>query len=135
VINTGTFCSFLLLSSEEYQKLDMGNLFCCVQVGQSTVAVKEKFGKYSDVLEPGCHCVPWFLGSQLAGHVTLRLQQLDVRCETKTKVCIACIIPFFFFFFTVISFLSGQNKSCLCPVFPVFDNRILLCHDGKKSLT
>ncbi|XP_062151235.1 hypersensitive-induced reaction 1 protein-like [Alnus glutinosa] len=63
----------------------MGNLFCCVQVSQSTVAVKEKFGKYSDVLEPGCHCVPWFLGSQLAGHVTLRLQQLDVRCETKTK--------------------------------------------------
>jgi len=63
----------------------MGNLFCCVQVGQSTVAVKEKFGKYDEVLEPGCHCVPWFLGSKLAGHVTLRLQQLDVRCETKTK--------------------------------------------------
>jgi len=63
----------------------MGNLFCCVQVGQSTVAVKETFGKYNEVLEPGCHCVPWCLGSKLAGHVTLRLQQLDVRCETKTK--------------------------------------------------
>lgn len=65
----------------------MGNLFCCIQVDQSTVAIKEKFGKYEQVLEPGCHCLPWFLGSQLAGHLTLRLQQLDVRCETKTKVC------------------------------------------------
>lgn len=65
---------------------NMGNLFCCVQVDQSTVAIKEQFGKYQDVLEPGCHCVPWFLGSQLAGHLSLRVQQLDVRCETKTKV-------------------------------------------------
>ncbi|KAJ8452359.1 hypothetical protein Cgig2_006164 [Carnegiea gigantea] len=63
----------------------MGNLFCCVQVDQSTVAIKERFGKYEEVLEPGCHCLPWFLGSQLAGYLTLRVQQLDVRCETKTK--------------------------------------------------
>nr|KJB70935.1 hypothetical protein B456_011G096600 [Gossypium raimondii] len=63
----------------------MGNLFCCVQVDQSTVAIKERFGKFDEVLEPGCHCLPWCIGSQLAGHLTLRLQQLDVRCETKTK--------------------------------------------------
>lgn len=63
----------------------MGNLFCCVQVDQSTVAMKERFGKFQDVLEPGCHCMPWILGSQVAGHLSLRLQQLDVRCETKTK--------------------------------------------------
>ncbi|KAH9719820.1 Hypersensitive-induced response protein 1 [Citrus sinensis] len=63
----------------------MGNLFCCVQVDQSTVAIKERFGKFEDVLEPGCHFLPWILGHQLAGHLTLRLQQLDVRCETKTK--------------------------------------------------
>lgn len=64
----------------------MGNTCCCVQVDQSTVAIKEKFGKFEDVLEPGCHCLPWHLGSQLAGHLSLRVQQLDVRCETKTKV-------------------------------------------------
>ncbi|MBA0794427.1 hypothetical protein Gohar_018756, partial [Gossypium harknessii] len=69
----------------------MGNLFCCVQVGQSTVAIKERFGRFEDVLEPGCHCLPWFLGSQLAGHLSLRLQQLDVRCETKTKHTILCL--------------------------------------------
>lgn len=63
----------------------MGNLFCCVQVDQSTVAIKETFGKFEDVLEPGCHFLPWFLGSQVAGYLSLRLQQLDVRCETKTK--------------------------------------------------
>lgn len=63
----------------------MGNLFCCVQVDQSTVAIKERFGKFADVLEPGCHFLPWCIGSQIAGYLTLRLQQLDVRCETKTK--------------------------------------------------
>lgn len=68
----------------------MGNLFCCVQVDQSTVAIKERFGRFQEVLEPGCHCMPWFLGSQLAGHLSLRLQQLDVRCETKTKVYLLC---------------------------------------------
>ncbi|KAK5794293.1 hypothetical protein PVK06_035512 [Gossypium arboreum] len=67
----------------------MGNLFCCVQVDQSTVAIKERFGRFEDVLEPGCHCLPWFLGSQLAGHLSLRLQQLDVHCETNTKTEIA----------------------------------------------
>lgn len=64
----------------------MGNLFCCVQVDQSTVAIKERFGRFDEVLEPGCHCLPWFLGSRIAGELSLRLQQLDVRCETKTKV-------------------------------------------------
>ncbi|XP_062160798.1 hypersensitive-induced response protein 1-like [Alnus glutinosa] len=63
----------------------MGQVFCCVQVDQSNVAIRETFGKFDDVLEPGCHCMPWIFGTQIAGHLTLRLQQLDVRCETKTK--------------------------------------------------
>ncbi|GAA0187440.1 transporter [Lithospermum erythrorhizon] len=63
----------------------MGNLFCCVQVDQSNVAIKEQFGKFDEILEPGCHCLPWFIGYQVAGSLTLRVQQLDVRCETKTK--------------------------------------------------
>lgn len=64
----------------------MGNLLGCIQVDQSTVAIKEKFGKYSDVLQPGCHCVPWFIGRRIAGELSLRVQQLDIRCEAKTKV-------------------------------------------------
>ncbi|KAJ6803139.1 hypersensitive-induced response protein 1-like [Iris pallida] len=63
----------------------MGQALCCLQVDQSTVAIKETLGKFDDVLEPGCHCVPWIIGSQVAGYLSLRLQQLDVRCETKTK--------------------------------------------------
>jgi regulator of protease activity HflC (stomatin/prohibitin superfamily) len=63
----------------------MGNLLCCVQVDQSTVAMKEGFGKFERVLQPGCHCMPWFLGKRIAGELSLRVQQLDVKCETKTK--------------------------------------------------
>ncbi|ESW23189.1 hypothetical protein PHAVU_004G026100 [Phaseolus vulgaris] len=63
----------------------MGQAFGCYQVDQSNVAIKEHFGKFSDVLEPGCHCLPWCLGYQIAGGLSLRVQQLDVRCETKTK--------------------------------------------------
>ncbi|CAI9761222.1 unnamed protein product [Fraxinus pennsylvanica] len=63
----------------------MGQTLGCVQIDQSTVAMKERFGKFDDVLEPGCHCLPWCVGYQLAGSLSLRVQQLDVRCETKTK--------------------------------------------------
>lgn len=65
----------------------MGQVFGCVQVGQSTVAVKERFGKFEDVIDPGCHCLPWCLGYKVAGELSLRVQQINVRCETKTKVC------------------------------------------------
>ncbi|XP_057959492.1 hypersensitive-induced response protein 1-like [Malania oleifera] len=63
----------------------MGQAFGCIQVEQSTVVVKEHFGKFDDVLEPGCHCMPWFFGYQAAGYLSLRIQQLDIKCETKTK--------------------------------------------------
>ncbi|CAD5189567.1 hypersensitive-induced response protein-like protein 1 [Musa acuminata AAA Group] len=63
----------------------MGQALCCVTVDQSSVAIKESFGKFEDVLLPGCHCMPWFLGKKVSGRLSLRLQQLDVKCETKTK--------------------------------------------------
>ncbi|KFK37590.1 hypothetical protein AALP_AA3G002800 [Arabis alpina] len=63
----------------------MGNLFCCVLVKQSDVAIKERFGKFQKVLNPGLQFVPWVIGDYVAGSLTLRLQQLDVTCETKTK--------------------------------------------------
>lgn len=63
----------------------MGQSLGCVQVQQSSVAVKEHFGKFDNVLQPGCHCLPWCLGYRLAGKLSLRVNQLDVRCETKTK--------------------------------------------------
>ncbi|KAL1322667.1 hypothetical protein HN51_067660 [Arachis hypogaea] len=63
----------------------MGQALGCIIVGQSNVAIKEHFGKFDDVLQPGCHCLPWCLGYQIAGGLSLRVQQLDVKCETKTK--------------------------------------------------
>ncbi|KAG5050594.1 hypothetical protein AAZX31_02G020300 [Glycine max] len=63
----------------------MGQVLGCVQVKQSTVAVKECFGKYDDVLQPGCHFVPWCLGCGVAGVLSTRVMQLSLRCETKTK--------------------------------------------------
>ncbi|ONM21607.1 hypersensitive induced response2 [Zea mays] len=63
----------------------MGQILGLVQVDQSTVAIKENFGKFSEVLEPGCHFLPWCIGQQIAGYLSLRVRQLDVRCETKTK--------------------------------------------------
>ncbi|KAH9318959.1 hypothetical protein KI387_020728, partial [Taxus chinensis] len=62
-----------------------GALFCSIQVDQASMAMKERFGQYQEVLEAGSHCAPWFFGSQIRGNLPLRVQKLDVRCETKTK--------------------------------------------------
>ncbi len=53
---------------------DMGQVCGLYQVDQSIVAVKEKFGKFSIVLSPGCHCVPWCCGVNVAGVLSLHIQ-------------------------------------------------------------
>lgn len=63
----------------------MGQVFGIEMVGQSTVAIMQTCGKFDRVLDPGCHFVPCCIGSLVAGRLSLRVQQLDVRCETKTK--------------------------------------------------
>lgn len=64
----------------------MGQLCCCmVQVNQATLGVKERWGRYRKILEPGCHCVPWVFGSRVRGLLSMRVQQMDIHCETKTK--------------------------------------------------
>jgi hypothetical protein len=64
----------------------MGQICGLYQVDQSTIAIKERCGKFYKVDGPGCHCVPWCCCVTVAGVLSLRVQQLDVRCETKTKV-------------------------------------------------
>ena len=71
----------------------MGGVLGLIQVDQSTVAIKETFGKFNTVLEPGCHFLPWCIGDRIVGYLSLRVKQLDVRCETKTKVFSYVIIP------------------------------------------
>jgi hypothetical protein len=82
---------------------NMGQVCCCMCVEQAKVGIVEKFGKYERIAEPGCQCVNWICGHRLAGYISLRVQQLDVRCETKTKVsynvhavqhCVHCVLVF-----------------------------------------
>lgn len=69
----------------------IGKLLCFVQVDQSTVGIKERFGKFEGVLDPGCHFVPWIIGNRVKGQLTLRLRQLDVRCETDKGIDISLL--------------------------------------------
>lgn len=54
----------------------------CVRTKQ--VAVVEDLGNFEQLLGPGLHFVFWPLKS-IVGRLSLRIQQLDVLCETKTK--------------------------------------------------
>jgi len=52
-------------------------------VGQQTVAIVERFGKFSRIARPGLNFkIP--LIERVAGKMTLRVQQLNVKAETKT---------------------------------------------------
>jgi regulator of protease activity HflC (stomatin/prohibitin superfamily) len=44
----------------------------------------EDLGQFKTLLDPGFHCIFWPLQS-VVGRMSLRIQQLDVICETKTK--------------------------------------------------
>lgn len=63
----------------------MGQICCCMQISQPKAGIKERWGKFDEVLEPGVHCVNWCIGKKVKSVVNLRLQQLDVKCRTKTK--------------------------------------------------
>lgn len=53
-------------------------------VKQQTAAIVERFGKFTKISSAGLNFkIP--LIDQIAGRVSLRVQQLDVRVETKTK--------------------------------------------------
>jgi regulator of protease activity HflC (stomatin/prohibitin superfamily) len=80
------------------QGAEMGGFGCLVCVAQSTVGVVEKWGKFSGLAQPGLHCLNPLAGEWLAGRLSLRVQSLDVRCDTKTKdnvfVSVVCSIQY-----------------------------------------
>lgn len=53
-------------------------------VKQQQVAIVERFGKYLAVRHPGLHILIPFV-DRVSGRMSLRIQQLDVIVETKTK--------------------------------------------------
>lgn len=57
---------------------------CCVCVRTQTVGVIERFGKFSKLKGPGLSCMCWPFEA-VVGKVSLRIRQLDVNCETKTR--------------------------------------------------
>lgn len=56
----------------------------CTCVSQGETAFIERCGQFNRSAEPGCHCLWPCCCERVAGVVSLRLQQLDVTCETKT---------------------------------------------------
>lgn len=52
-------------------------------VDQQTAAIVTRFGKFSRIAAPGLNFRLWIEG--VAGRVNLRVQQLDVKVETKTE--------------------------------------------------
>lgn len=58
--------------------------FCCACVRQQNVGIVEDLGQFKSFKEPGCHFICW-PRTGVVGTLSLRIQQLDVLCETKTK--------------------------------------------------
>mmetsp|Transcript_5052 Transcript_5052/g.7724 ORF Transcript_5052/g.7724 Transcript_5052/m.7724 type:complete len:276 (-) Transcript_5052:103-930(-) len=56
---------------------------CFATISTSDVGIIERFGKYNRLANPGLVfvCCPYEI---IAGKISLRIQQLDVTCETKT---------------------------------------------------
>jgi len=60
------------------------NCCCFICVRQKNVAIIESFGKFSLKADAGVHClIPCVQG--VASALSLKLRQLSVTCETKTK--------------------------------------------------
>lgn len=74
-----------------------GQCFCGVCVSTKTVAIVETCGSFRSVEPPGLAFIACPI-SQVAGRLSLRVQQLDIKCETKTKdnvfVDVSCSVQF-----------------------------------------
>lgn len=58
--------------------------FCLQCIPEKTVGVVEDLGQFKRLVGEGPSCIVWPLQS-VVGRLSLRVQQLDVLCETKTK--------------------------------------------------
>jgi regulator of protease activity HflC (stomatin/prohibitin superfamily) len=60
-------------------------VFCCLRcIRTQNIGVVEFCGEYTKLVPPGLNFVMWPC-ADIAGQLSLRIQQLDVYCETKTK--------------------------------------------------
>lgn len=56
---------------------------CCFTISTAEVGVIERWGKYTRLVQPGLG-ITFCPMEQLVGRLSFRVQQLDVRVETKT---------------------------------------------------
>ncbi|XP_047327956.1 protein PPLZ12-like [Impatiens glandulifera] len=63
----------------------MGNMFFCGCVGQSSVGIVERWGRFEKLVEPGCYGFNPTDGIYLAGKLSTKLNSIEVRIDTKTK--------------------------------------------------
>ena len=59
--------------------------FPCITVNTGTVQLVEKFGKFDRIANPGLNVVIPCICEFPSATVSMRLQQMEVSCETKTK--------------------------------------------------
>ncbi|CAM9777613.1 unnamed protein product [Ascophyllum nodosum] len=58
--------------------------YCLHCIPNAEVGVIERLGKYQDLAQPGLNCICWPV-DVIVARISTRVQQLDVRMETKTK--------------------------------------------------
>lgn len=60
-------------------------LCCCFTcIRTSEYGVMQRFGKFQNIMQPGLHILKWPMERE-AGRISMRVRQLDVDCETKSK--------------------------------------------------
>lgn len=69
---------------EEYAENGPRGCCCCQCIRTQEVGIAEDLGQFKGLLNPGFHCITYPC-SNVVGTLSLRIQQLDVYCETKTK--------------------------------------------------
>ena len=57
---------------------------CCVVTSTGTVKMVESCGKFSHIARPGLEMITPCVQS-VSGTISMRLQQMEVSCETKSK--------------------------------------------------
>ncbi|KIY92815.1 hypothetical protein MNEG_15148, partial [Monoraphidium neglectum] len=102
----------------------MSCFYACIH--QETVGIVEQWGRFSKVAESGCNCLNPFCGESVAGVLSLRVQQLDVTCETKTRDNV---------FVTVVVSVQYQVRRLLPLLLLLLSLLLLLlcCDDGRVN--
>mmetsp|Transcript_1072 Transcript_1072/g.1543 ORF Transcript_1072/g.1543 Transcript_1072/m.1543 type:complete len:281 (+) Transcript_1072:130-972(+) len=62
----------------------MASCLCFQCIRTQEVGVQENLGQFQKLLNPGLHILCWPF-CNIAGTLSLRIQQIDVSCETKTR--------------------------------------------------